>query len=41
MAAARRPFWFRFGLALVAAGTVVAIVQSGVAKIQDAADRAH
>jgi hypothetical protein len=41
MAAARQPFWIRLGLALVTVGTVAAIVQSGVAKVRDAADRAH
>ena len=41
MAAARPPFWFRLGLAVVTAGTLIAIVQSGVAKVRDAADRSH
>jgi len=41
MAAARQRFWFRLSLALLTAGTLVAIVQSGVAKVQDAADRSH
>ena len=41
MAATRQLFWFRLGLVLVTAGTLVAIVQSGVAKVQDAADRSH
>jgi hypothetical protein len=41
MAATRQSSWLLLGLALLTAGTVVAIVQSGVAKVQDAADRSH
>jgi hypothetical protein len=41
MAAARQPFWLRLGLAALTAGILIGIVQSGVAKVHDAADRTH
>jgi hypothetical protein len=41
MPARRRGVWFQAGLAGLAACLLAGIVQSGVAKIQDASDRAH
>jgi hypothetical protein len=41
MQSRRRRVWLQAGLACLAAGALIGIVQSGVAKVQDASDRAH